>query len=434
VREVTERRRAEQQREQLLVEQGARAEAEAGAERMRQLQSLTDVALGHVGLDDLIDELVERTRQILQADTAVVLLLDPETAALVPHGAKGMEDEGALGIRIPVGEGFAGRVAAERRPVALEAVDSGELVGPVLRERGVQSLLGVPLLLGSRLMGVLQVGTVEHRTFPAEQRALLQLIADRVALAIEHNRLYQREHGIAETLQRSLLPEQLPAVPGVAVAARYRPGGPGTIGGDWYDVIPLADGRVGLAMGDVAGHGIAAASLMGQLRSGLRAYALDGEPPSGILRRLDRLIGSLDGEGMATLVYAVFDPRASTVCMASAGHPPPLLLEPGGGVTYIEEVRSAPLAAIPDAAYREELVALGHGFTLLLYTDGLVERRDVALDQRLAQLRRAAADAPPGVEALCDHILDSLLPEGEQADDAALLALHGLAVGADTRG
>jgi GAF domain-containing protein/anti-sigma regulatory factor (Ser/Thr protein kinase) len=413
-----------EERERRRREQAARADAEATAEVVRHVQAITDTALAHLTLDDLVDELLARTREILEVETATILLLDEDGETLIPQASRGLEPAPELDFRVHIGEGFAGRVAAERRAVTIDDVKPGDVVRPLILQRGIRSLLGVPMVVAGRLTGVMHVGTLEPHRFTAEDAGLLQLVADRAAFAIEHGRLFRREHRIAETLQRSLLPERLPEVPGIAVAARYLPGGAGSVGGDWYDLIPLAGGRVGVVMGDVVGHGIGAASLMGQLRSGLRAYALEGDTPARVLQRLDRLIRSLHPEGMATLLYLVYDRTGGTARFASAGHPPPLLLEPTGDAHYLEEGVSVPLGVLRTASFSERSVTLEAGSTLVMYTDGVVERRGESLDHGLGLLRSAAMARPDGVDGLCDHVLRTLLPDGPEADDAALIALR----------
>jgi serine phosphatase RsbU (regulator of sigma subunit)/anti-sigma regulatory factor (Ser/Thr protein kinase) len=190
------------------------------------------------------------------------------------------------------------------------------------------------------------------------------------------------------------LPDRLPDVPGLALAARYLPGAAGTeVGGDWYDVIPLADGRVGIAMGDVVGRGIPAASLMGQLRNGLRAYAIEGHPPAAVLERLDRLVQSLNPGRMATLLYMVIEPDGRNAVFSNAGHLPPLVVNPDGSVAELAAWKGDLLLGVdPDTRRRESVVTLDRGATVLLYTDGLVERRDADLDTGLVRLRDALVE------------------------------------------
>jgi signal transduction histidine kinase len=163
------------------------------ADRLRRLQALTDAALAHLELDALLPTLLLRTREILEVDTCAVLLLDEETDELVARAAVGIEEEVERGVRIPVGGGFAGRVAADRQPVILDDVDHADVLNPILREKGIKSMLGVPLLAGGRLLGVLHVGVLAHRVFTASDVELLQFAGDRAAIAIEHARAFEAE-------------------------------------------------------------------------------------------------------------------------------------------------------------------------------------------------------------------------------------------------
>ncbi len=232
------------------------------------------------------------------------------------------------------------------------------------------------------------------------------------------------ERRVAETLQRSLLPT-LPVVPGLRLAARYRPGGAeASIGGDWYDAIPLRGGNVAIAIGDVVGRGVKAAARMAHLQSALRAYALESLRPALVLERMNSFV--LEGEqgGMVTLLYAVVDPDGHTVQVASAGHPPPLLLHPGGRPTFVEAPASSPLGVARYSAYEESVTTLDPSSTLLLYTDGLVEGPELPLGQGLERLRSSMEDGPREPEALCQAVLDSLDVRVGFSDDLALLALQ----------
>ncbi|HET9015281.1 MAG TPA: GAF domain-containing protein [Thermomicrobiaceae bacterium] len=205
VRDVTDRKRAEAERAQLLArERAARADAEAAADALRRTQAVTDVTLAHLGLEDLLRELIGRIRDVLTVDTVVVLLLDPETNTLEPRAAVGLDGEVGAGIRVPVGRGFAGQVAARRQSVIIDEVDEADIYNPVLRSRGLRSLLGVPLLVEGRVLGVLHVGTLRSRRFTAEDARLLQLVGDRIALAIDRAHLYDAERaalGAAEAAE-----------------------------------------------------------------------------------------------------------------------------------------------------------------------------------------------------------------------------------------
>ncbi|HJR18353.1 MAG TPA: MASE1 domain-containing protein [Actinomycetota bacterium] len=237
--------------------------------------------------------------------------------------------------------------------------------------------------------------------------------------------LYEREHRIAETLQRSLLPERLPYIPDVESAARYIPAtGETVVGGDWYDIIPMHDGRLGLGIGDVAGHGVGAAAAMGQVRSAFRAYLLEGLSPSRTLERLNALLRELLPGAMATLVCARLDPESGTVILARAGHPPPVLLTSEGRVQLLEGGLAPPLGVVPAIGGEESEVELPVGATIFFYTDGLVERRRESLDQGLLRLQGALAGSTGDLEHICDRIVGALFAEGGIADDAVLLGVR----------
>ena len=287
---------------------------------VQSLQRVTEAALAYLDLDDLLSELLDRTTEILDVDTAAILLLEEDGRALVARAAKGLEEEVERGFTLPVGAGFAGRIAATRQPVVVEDLDNSpiEIVNPLLRQKGVRSLLGVPLIVEGRLVGVLHIGTLERRHFDSDDIHLLRTVGDRVALAIEHRELTELRTA-ARHLQQGLLPQALPEIPELDLAARYLPAEAG-VGGDWYDVIALPSGRVGVAIGDVVGKGAQAAAYMGELRSALRAYALEELAPAPALAKLARYVDLIRGQ-MATLVYGIIDPGESRMRIARAGHP-----------------------------------------------------------------------------------------------------------------
>ena len=302
---------------------------------LQALQRVTEVGLSYLPLNELLKELLERMTEILNADTAAFLLMDEDGDELVATAAKGIEEEVSQGVRIPVGRGFAGSIAAQRRAVRIEDVDHADILNPILRERGIRSLLGVPLLVADEVIGVLHVGTLTPRIFTDEDAKLLQLAADRAATSIERARAFH-QRGVVEALQQSLVPERLPIVPGLAMEARYRPAvRRGGIGGDWYDAFVLAGGTIALVTGDVMGHGINAAAMMAQMRTGLRAYALDGHSPGEIVERLNRLALTLGAHQMTTLILAVLDLENERMTVVSAGHLPPVLRRPDGVTSRI---------------------------------------------------------------------------------------------------
>jgi anti-sigma regulatory factor (Ser/Thr protein kinase)/putative methionine-R-sulfoxide reductase with GAF domain len=393
-------------------------------ERAADLYRLSDPALSDLGLEALLAELLLRIRDILDVDTVAILLLDEETDELVARSAVGLEEEIERGVRVPFGKGFAGRIAAERTPIAILDLSAADIVNPILRERGIRSLLGVPLVVEGAVIGVLHVGTLAPREFGTADAVVLELAAARAAPAIERAGLFaalEGEHRGAVALQRSLLPDRLPDLPGATAAARYLPARD-EVGGDWYDVLTLPGGRIGLAIGDVAGHGVRAAALMGQMRAALRAYALENHSPAVVLELLDRMLRSTRERAMATVIYAVIEPETGKVRYASAGHPPPLLVD-DSGARLLDPATGPPVGTILDSAYTEAELEMRPGETLLLYTDGLIEVRGEALDEGLARLLDAAGGltAP---HALCERILETLRPDADASDDIAVVALH----------
>lgn len=296
---------------------------------------------------------------------------------------------------------------------------------------------------------------VEQRTaeLSAANARLLQEIHDRSEaqeLLSQEEARAQREHQIAETLQRSLLPDHLPEVPGLGLAARYLPATADMqVGGDWYDVVQLPGGLVGLAIGDVAGHGLQAAATMGQLRMAVRAYALDDPSPISVMGGVHRLVAQQPVPEMVTLMYLVLDPATRELRFCNAGHPPALVLGARGS-SYLWEGLAAPIGVTADVEFTEVRHQLGPEDTLVLYTDGLVERRRASLREGLDRLGRvgseaasatgatgaqgatdaqgAASVAPVDLEGLCDRLLTAMLDGGDLADDVALLVVRPLSL------
>ena len=268
---------------------------------------------------------------------------------------------------------------------------------------------GVPRYDGERFVGYVGVATDIH---------------DRKGMEEELRRVYEVEHNIAETLQRSLLPQELPRIDGLQLAARYLPAGEGTgVGGDWYDVLELGDGRVALIVGDVVGHGTRAAAVMGQLRNAFRAYALIDGSPQETVARLNRLVLASSEDVMATALFMVLDRDTGEVAWTSAGHPPPLVLA-DGRASFLEAPSSVPIGATERPAFRLAHGQVPGGATILLYTDGLVERRGQPLDGLLKELGATAEGARGELELMCDDVLRESFSGVDPADDVALLAVR----------
>ena len=390
------------------------------ADKLRDIRAISDAALSYLDAEDFLTELLSRVKESIDADTAAVLLLDRSARQLVATAASGLEEEVRQGVRIPVGQGFAGRIAAEARPVILDHVDHSNVLNPILLEKGIRSLIGVPLLVDGSVIGVLHVGSVGHRVFTGDDAALLQLAAERAALAVQSLRS-RDDHTAAAALQQSLLPSRLPEVPGTEIATRYVPGD-GRVGGDWYDVFTLPTGELCVVMGDVAGSGLPAAVIMGRMRSALRAYALETRDPAEVLSRLDRKMQHFEPDAMATIAYAVLAPATGQLAIASAGHFPPVIAVPGRPSALGEIIIGVPIGVADDPVWQTTTLDLTPGTLLCLFTDGLVERRHTPIDDRLALLSRTVVADPP--ERVCASVMGALVGREAASDDIALLALR----------
>jgi sigma-B regulation protein RsbU (phosphoserine phosphatase) len=390
-------------------------------EQLRRLEAVTDATLSRLDVSDLLDELLDRVRDLLGTDTATILLLDAHARQLVATAAKGLEEEVRQGFRIGIGSGFAGRVAEIRQPVVLPDVQPGDVLNPILLDKGIRSLLGVPIFAAGEVIGVLHVGTRSPREFTAEDVGLLQLAADR-ASAAGQIRARKLEQAAALALQRSLLPPQLPVVPGLELAARYVPGHEFGIGGDWYDVFTLPSGWLGVVIGDVSGHGLASAVIMGRVRSALRAYTLIADDPAEVLALLDRKIHHFEAGSLTTALYVAISPDRRLVRLSSAGHLLPVLAVPGRPARLLEMRVDAPLGVgRPHLARHTTEAELPPGALLLCYTDGLVERRHQIIDVGLKALTgMVQPDAP---ETVCTTVMSSIGPE-QPTDDIAILAVR----------
>jgi PAS domain S-box-containing protein len=308
---------------------------------------------------------------------------------------------------------------------------------------GFHSVMVVPLRARGATLGVAIF--VRHQrlaAFDAGDLALAEEIVGRAAVCIDNARRYTREHATALALQRSLLQRRPPAQAAVQVATRYLPGRPGVaVGGDWSDVIALSGSRVGLVIGDVAGHGIRAAATMGRLRTAVRTLADIDLEPEELLTRLDDVVTRLADEDelapdasdvTATCLFAVYDPVTRRCAMARAGHPVPAVVIPGGSPEFLDLPAGPPLG-VGGVPFEETEIELPEGSLLVLYTDGLVESRDRDIDAGLAELGKALSElhgrpgGPPSPDAVCDGLITALIP-GEAREDAALLAARTCAL------
>lgn len=392
------------------------------ADKLARFQAITDAALSQLGVEDLLTELLGRIRDLLAVDIATVFLLDSAGTELIATAASGLREEIRRGgVRIPIGSGFAGRVAAQRRPLILDHVDSHSMANPALATAGVTALVGVPLIRTGTVVGVLQVGSTSPRTFTPDDVELLQLVADR-ASAVVQDRAARLDRAAALALQRSLLPDRPLPIPGLDLASRYLPGNDVGVGGDWYDLFVLPNGHIGVTIGDVAGSGLRAAVVMGRIRSALRAYALETLDPADVLTRLDHKILVFEPEAMATVLYAVIAPDHASMTVSNAGHMPPVLRRPGEPNRLLWLPADAPVGAFPATPRQTTSHAVPDGGALLFYTDGLVEVRGHSVIDGIEQLAEGLAG--DSADALCLSAITTMLADREATDDVALLALR----------
>ncbi|MGW1749484.1 SpoIIE family protein phosphatase [Streptomyces sp. NPDC002092] len=293
-------------------------------------------------------------------------------------------------------------------------------------DSGLHSLITVPLQARGVVLGMVNFWRAEQNAFEEEDRAFAEELAARAAVAIDNARRYTREHALAVTLQRSLLPRSVPDQSAVEVAHRYLPARAG-VGGDWFDVIPLPGARVALVVGDVVGHGLHAAATMGRLRTAVRTFSSLDLSPDELIRHLDELVARVDSEGNdsegitgATCLYAVYDPVAGLCSLARSGHPGPALVHPDGTVDQLQVPVSPPLGLGGGLPFESAEFTLAEGSQLVLYTDGLIEDRNRDIDTGLDMLRDALQSPGRTPEETCQAVLDALLP-ARPSDDIALL-------------
>jgi hypothetical protein len=389
--------------------------------KLANLESVTDTELTELDVDELLVELLTRTRDILDADTAAILILDETSKALVARASCGIEEEVRQGVRVPIGVGFAGRIAATKDAIRLDHVDATTVSNPILWEKGIRVMLGVPLLAGDDVVGVLHVGRLDDRAFTADDADLLRVVAERVAGAT-HAKNLAVERAAAELLERSLLPNKLPSIPGIDFAARYVPAAGRMVGGDWYDAFTLPSGALWIVIGDVAGHSLQAAVVMGRMKSALRSFALLELPPHDVLRLLDRKIDLFEIDATVTIACATAYPPIDRMQLAIAGHPAPVIASPDGEAAFLD-VDAGPLLGLGNDSPRSSTeVPLPLGSTVAFYTDGLVERRRQSIEVGMEQLRTAVTDGPSNRAA--HNIMRQLVGNTEPADDIALLVFH----------
>ncbi|MFF3381274.1 SpoIIE family protein phosphatase [Streptomyces sp. NPDC002680] len=358
--------------------------------------------------------------------------------AVIPLGAKDTYPPSTPPVRaMAEGRALLGRAGERAFDEWVAERNAREPVGRPYR-KGVHSMVTVPLRARGTTLGVavfLRIGRPDPYT--EDDVVLAEELASRAAVCIDNARRFARERTTALALQHSLLPRGLPGQAAVEVAHRYLPcGSVAGIGGDWFDVIPLSGSRVALCVGDVVGHGIQSSATMGRLRTAVRTLADVDLPPDELLTHLDDLVTHLadeeDGADVAelgaTCLYAVYDPVSRRLTLASAGHPPPAVVPPGGAPELIEVAAGPPLG-VGGLPFEATELKLPEGSLLALYTDGLIEDRDRDIDHATAELCRALDLPGASLDAVCDAVLKAVLPE-QPGDDVALLLARTHALGA----
>jgi serine phosphatase RsbU (regulator of sigma subunit)/anti-sigma regulatory factor (Ser/Thr protein kinase) len=372
---------------------------------------------------------------VVGADAAWAAMLDAGTQELHAVASRGYDEETIARFdRLPLDAPVpASDAARDRREIWFDSLEEFDRAYPEFPRPATPHDGGfgcLPMFDASRhVIGVVSFQLGVRAAIDPRQRSAMRAVAALAAQSLERAELYELERAVAGTLQKSLLPGSLPDEPRVETATRYRPGTEELdVGGDWYDVIQVDEDRIGVAIGDVVGHGLEAASAMGQLRSALRSLALTGAGPGRVIGGLDRFARTTAPATVATVVYAELDLASSIVRYACAGHPPPLVVT-RRHVVELMEGRTTPLAALPDAPDTQEGVHPFHpGAVLVLYSDGLIERRGEALDVGMERLKTLLANLPADhPETLADRLIAELTAEVPQDDDVALLCLRNVA-------
>jgi PAS domain S-box-containing protein len=429
--DVTGQREAEEMRGRLTEQ------LSAAALRTVRLQQATSMLAEAITVEQVVEVITEVGRSAIGAERSAVAMLDPERLRLRTINPAGLPDSpGSPAGEMPLDMPSVMTAAIlARRPLLVESPDGLRKhfedqvnLDMFLEHTDERAWVGLPLLASGAPLGALRFSFTRPRKVTDEERVFLEALAGQCALALERASMFEREHTTAETLQRSLLPDRLPTVPGIILEASYLPVTRNMeIGGDWYDAFRLPDGKLAVAAGDVMGKGLTAAAGMGRVRNALRALALTDPRPAAVLAGLDRLFIATElEEQVTTVAYLVLDPASGDGMAGSAGHLPLLLLSVDGPPQLDKAAAGTPLGwASPRQQYAFRLPP---GNTAVLYSDGLVENRRRGLDTGLDELVAVAGEAPPeAVEdpaLLLDYLVDRMLTGYEQDDDVTVLVVH----------
>lgn len=420
-RDVTDARAADEERQGLI------ARLSASLRRSEQLRGLTDALARAFTLEEVADLVTQHAKRSLGCRFAGLALIDEDRSVMryvsmapLPERVVDKWTEFPLDLHVPAAD-------AARRGTALLFGERAEIaeaypdIAADLEAAGTQGMANLPLVVSGRTIGALMTTWAEPHVCEEEELQFLETLAGQAAQAVERAQLFARQQSVAATLQQAILPRQLPSRGEVSLAARYEPAETGVdVGGDWYDAFELDGDRLALTVGDVAGHGLNAAALMGQLRNATRAYAVDALDPGELLTKLNRLLLRSVDSMLSTIVFVVLELRTGAIRWSNAGHPPPLVVPSAGSARFLEEVHGPPLGTDATTTYGQSHGGIA-GQALLLYTDGLIEHRRRSLSEGLARLQEVAASASLGdLERLCDDVARRVLPTRE--DDMCVLA------------
>jgi PAS domain-containing protein len=381
-------------------------------------------------LADVIDVVATMVLPAFGATGMLVSLVESNRLKLAGHsgyrpGAVALLDVLSTDDDVPISQ-----VLRTREPLFLPSRDaylaSFPGGGDVVEATGKQAWAFLPLTVSGRALGTLTVSFDDPRDFPPDERSLLVSVGGLLAQTLARARLRDSERTLAAELQQQLLPRALPRPPGLVATARYLAATDGMgVGGDWYDVLELPGDRVALVIGDVQGHTMQAAAVMGQLRNALRAYAAEGHEPGAVMSRTNRLMAELDPGVFATCAIVMVDLRSSRTQLVLAGHPPPVRRTADGLAGPLDAPVGPPLGVVNDQEYQAGIVRLGRGDTLVLFTDGLVEDSARSFDEGLATvLATLRASDTDDLEALADRLLAGSVDPDHRSDDVALLVVR----------
>jgi serine phosphatase RsbU (regulator of sigma subunit)/anti-sigma regulatory factor (Ser/Thr protein kinase) len=415
-----------------LAESRERLEVEVERRRQTSVVESTTAALAHARtVQDVIDVLRDsHGLEHFGATSLVMGLLESGRIHLVAEGPEGSFVPGTRYTRVDEGYPMS-EVVRTLTPRFIESerdfAESYPLLWPHIKDLKITSAAYLPLIAQARPIGALGLLYGDKTGFSSEERNLLVALGSSIAQSLQRAMLYEQEHDLAEGLQQAMLPRRIPAVPGAQIAVRYRSARMGRdIGGDWYDIIALPGGRVGAVIGDVQGHDVDAAAVMGQLRIVLRAYAAEGHTPATVMARASVFLDELDTDRFATCMYAEADLSTGVVQLVRAGHVDPLIRDIDGSCRRLPVEGGLPLglsAEFGQLEYPVSTVELDPGQTLLLYTDGLVEQPGADLDDGMQLLTAQVRDGPRDLQLLADHLCEVAGERGGD-DDVAILRLR----------